>query len=376
MSGTTDMPDRRHNQPPISYRDSGVDIDAGNALVKAIKPLAKATRRPGADAELGGFGALFDLRAAGYVDPILVAANDGVGTKLKLAIETGRHSTIGIDLVAMCVNDLLAQGAEPLFFLDYLAAGKLDVEMARTVVAGIAEGCRQAGCALIGGETAEMPGMYAGGDYDLAGFAVGAVERGAILPRGDMAVGDVLLGLRSSGVHSNGYSLVRRLVAEEGRGWGDAAPFATPLTLGEALLEPTRIYVRPVLRALRETGAVKGLAHITGGGLTENLPRVMPEGVAAHVDLGTWRAPAVFGWLREAGRLDDAEMLRTFNCGIGLVAVVGREGCDEAERVLQAAGEAPLRIGELETGRGVKSEAKGKGGAEAVRYSGRLEFQP
>jgi phosphoribosylformylglycinamidine cyclo-ligase len=366
------MPDRRHNQPPISYRDSGVDIDAGNALVKAIKPLAKATRRAGADAELGGFGALFDLKAAGFADPILVAANDGVGTKLKLAIETGRHSTIGIDLVAMCVNDLLAQGAEPLFFLDYLAAGKLDVEVARTVVAGIAEGCRQAGCALIGGETAEMPGMYAAGDYDLAGFAVGAVERGAILPRGDMAVGDVLIGLPSSGAHSNGYSLVRRLVAEEGLGWGDPAPFALQATLGEALLEPTRIYVRPALRAIRETGAVKGLAHITGGGLTENLPRVLPEGVAAHVDLGAWQAPAVFGWLRQDGRLDDAEMLRTFNCGIGLVAVVAREGCNEVVRVLQDAGEAPARIGELEAGRGVKSEAKGKGEAEAVRYSGRL----
>jgi phosphoribosylformylglycinamidine cyclo-ligase len=444
------MPDRRHNHPPISYRDSGVDIDAGNALVKAIKPLAKATRRAGADAELGGFGALFDLKAAGFADPILVAANDGVGTKLKLAIETGRHDTIGIDLVAMCVNDilccgaeplffldyvamshddpplleaivkgisegcvasdmalvggetaimpdlyargdydlagfcvgvvdmcvndLLAQGAEPLFFLDYLAAGKLEVEVARRVVAGIAEGCRQAGCALIGGETAEMPGMYAGQDYDLAGFAVGAVERGEILPRGDMAVGDVLIGLPSSGVHSNGYSLVRRLVAEEGLGWGDPAPFAPQVSLGEALLEPTRVYVKPVLRVLRETGAVKALAHITGGGLTENLPRVLPEGVAAHVDLGAWRAPAVFGWLRQAGRLDDAEMLRTFNCGIGMVAVVGRESCEEVERVLEAAGEVPVRIGELEAGRGVKSEAKGKGEAEAVRYSGTPEF--
>jgi len=368
------MPDRRHNHPPISYRDSGVDIDAGNALVKAIKPLAKATRRAGADAELGGFGALFDLKAAGYTDPILVAANDGVGTKLKLAIETGRHNTIGIDLVAMCVNDLLAQGAEPLFFLDYLAAGKLDVEVARAVVAGIADGCRQAGCALIGGETAEMPGMYAGHDYDLAGFAVGAVERGEILPRGDMAVGDVLIGLPSSGVHSNGYSLVRRLVAEEGLGWGDPAPFAPQVPLGVALLEPTRIYVRPVLRALRETRAVKGVAHITGGGLTENLPRVLPEGIAAHVDLAAWTAPAVFGWLRQAGRLDDAEMLRTFNCGVGMVAVVGREGCDEVVRVLQTSGEVPHRIGELEAGRGVKSEAKGKGEAEAVRYSGLLEF--
>jgi phosphoribosylformylglycinamidine cyclo-ligase len=369
------MPDRRHNHPPISYRDSGVDIDAGNALVKAIKPLAKATLRAGADAELGGFGALFDLKAAGFADPILVAANDGVGTKLRIAIETGRHGTIGIDLVAMCVNDLLAQGAEPLFFLDYFAAGKLEVEVARAVIAGIAEGCRQAGCALIGGETAEMPGLYAAHDYDLAGFAVGAVERGAILPRADMAVGDVLIGLPSSGVHSNGYSLVRRLAAEAGLGWGDPAPFAPQVPLGEALLEPTRIYVKPVLRALRETRGIKGLAHVTGGGLTENLPRVLPDGIAAHVDLGAWRAPAVFGWLRQAGRLDDAEMLRTFNCGIGLVAVVEREGCEEVMRALQAAGEAPVRIGDLEAGRGVKSEAKGKGEAEAVRYSGTLEFE-
>jgi phosphoribosylformylglycinamidine cyclo-ligase len=249
------------------------------------------------------------------------------------------------------------------------------VEVARTVVAGIADGCREAGCALIGGETAEMPGMYAERDYDLAGFAVGAVERGEILPRGDVAVGDVLIGLPSSGVHSNGFSLVRRLAAEAGLGWGDPAPFAPQVPLGAALLEPTRIYVRPVLRALRETRAVKALAHITGGGLTENLPRVLPEGVAAHVDLEAWRAPAVFGWLRQAGRLDDTEMLRTFNCGIGMVTAVAREGCEEVLRVLEAAGEAPVRIGELEAGRGAKSEAKGKGDAEAVRYSGRLEFQ-
>jgi phosphoribosylformylglycinamidine cyclo-ligase len=368
------MPDRRHHQQPISYRDSGVDIDAGNALVAAIKPLAKATRRAGADAELGGFGALFDLKAAGFRDPILVAANDGVGTKLRIAIETGRHGSIGIDLVAMCVNDLLAQGAEPLFFLDYLAAGKLDVEVARTVVGGIAEGCRQAGCALIGGETAEMPGMYAAHDYDLAGFAVGAVERGEILPRGDIAVGDVLIGLPSAGVHSNGYSLVRRLAAEEGLAWEAPAPFDAARTLAEALLEPTRIYVTPVLQALRETGAVKALAHITGGGLSENLPRVLPDGMAAHVDLAAWRAPAVFGWLRRAGSLDDEEMLRTFNCGIGLVAVTAREGADLVTRALAEAGEAPIRIGQIEPGRGVKSQAKGKGEAEAVRYSGRLEF--
>jgi phosphoribosylformylglycinamidine cyclo-ligase len=374
------MPDLQHARRPASYRESGVDIDAGNALVEAIKPLAKATRRPGAEADLGGFGGLFDLKRTGFIDPILVAANDGVGTKLKIAIDSGRHGTIGIDLVAMCVNDLLAQGAEPLFFLDYFACGKLDVDVARAVVAGIAEGCRQAGCALIGGETAEMPGMYAGGDYDLAGFAVGAVERGAVLPRGDIAIGDVLVGLPSSGVHSNGYSLVRRLVADAGLAWGAPAPFDGTRTLGEALLEPTRIYVKPVLKAMRDTGAVTGpvkaLAHITGGGLSENLPRVLPDGIAAHIDLGSWRAPAVFGWLMQTGALDEAEMLRTFNCGIGLVAVVAPEGADAVTRVLADAGETPVRIGALEPGRGVKSQAKGKAEAEAVRYSGRLGLQP
>ena len=362
------------SRPPISYRASGVDIDAGNALVKAIKPLAAATRRPGAEADLGGFGGLFDLKRAGFRDPILVAANDGVGTKLKIAIESGRHGTVGIDLVAMSVNDLLAQGAEPLFFLDYFACGKLDVEVARAVVAGIAEGCRQAGCALIGGETAEMPGMYAGGDYDLAGFAVGAVERGAVLPRGDIAVGDVLIGLPSSGVHSNGYSLVRRLVADARLAWDAATPFDAARPLAEALLEPTRIYAKPVLRAIRDTGAVKALAHITGGGLSENLPRVLPDDIAAHIDLGAWRAPAVFGWLMQAGALDEAEMLRTFNCGIGMAIVAARDGADAVLGALQAAGETPIRIGELEAGRGVKSQAKGKGEAEAARYSGRLTF--
>jgi phosphoribosylformylglycinamidine cyclo-ligase len=376
------MPDRHPDRPhepapvpsPLSYRDAGVDIDAGNALVAAIKPLARATRRPGAEADLGGFGGLFDLKRAGFQDPILVAANDGVGTKLRIAIDTGRHATIGIDLVAMCVNDLLAQGAEPLFFLDYLACGKLDVGVARSVVAGIAEGCRTAGCALIGGETAEMPGMYAGGDYDLAGFAVGAVERGAVLPRPDIALGDVLIGLPSSGVHSNGYSLVRRLVANTGLAWDAPAPFEPGRTLGEALLEPTRIYVRPALGAIRETGAVKALAHITGGGLSENVPRVLPDGIAAHIDLGSWRAPPVFHWLMQAGALDEAEMLRTFNCGIGMVLVVAPDGADAALRTLRAAGEAPIRIGELEPGRGVKSPAKGKGEAEAVRYSVRLAW--
>jgi phosphoribosylformylglycinamidine cyclo-ligase len=368
------MPNQRHNRPPISYRDSGVDIDAGNALVEAIKPLARSTRRTGAGADLGGFGALFDLKAAGFKDPILVASNDGVGTKLKIAIETGQHSTIGIDLVAMCVNDLLTQGAEPLFFLDYLACGKLDVEAARTVIAGVAEGCRQAGCALIGGETAEMPGMYSGSDYDLAGFAVGAAERDALLPRPDIAAGDVLIGLLSSGVHSNGYSLVRRLVAEAQLAWDAAAPFAPAMSLAEALLVPTRIYVRPVLQALRETGGIKGLAHITGGGLSENLPRVLPDGLAAHVDLAAWKVPAVFGWLGSVGNLDDAEMLRTFNCGLGLVVVAAKSDTSKVLTALRGAGEAPLLIGEIEPGHGVKSQAKGKGEAEAVRYSGKLEF--
>jgi phosphoribosylformylglycinamidine cyclo-ligase len=356
----------------ITYRDSGVDIDAGNALVAAIKPLARATRRPGADADLGGFGALFDLKRAGFKDPILVAANDGVGTKLKIAIETGQHDTIGIDLVAMCVNDLLAQGAEPLFFPDYYATGKLDVAVARAVVSGIAEGCKLAGCALIGGETAEMPGMYSGGDYDLAGFAVGAVERGEILPRSGIAAGDVLIALPSSGVHSNGYSLVRRLVDEAKIAWEALSPFDKSVSLASALLAPTRIYVKPMLKAVRETGGIKAIAHITGGGLTENLPRVLPDGLAAHVDLDRWAMPGVFGWLQRTGRIDDAEMLRTFNCGVGIVAVVDKNAAGEVERVLSSAGETPIRIGEIEPGRGVKSQAKGKGEAEAVRYSGKL----
>lgn len=364
----------------ISYRDSGVDIDAGNALVQAIKPLVRETRRPGADADLGGFGGLFDLKRAGFKDPILVAANDGVGTKLKIAIESGRHETIGIDLVAMCVNDLVVQGAEPLFFLDYFATGKLEVAHARTVVAGIAEGCKQAGCALIGGETAEMPGLYAAADYDLAGFAVGAAERGEVLPRSDIEAGDVLIGLPSSGVHSNGYSLVRRLVTEEGLDWNAVAPFASGQSVAEALLVPTRIYVKPVLAAIRATGgsgadgAVKGLSHITGGGLAENLPRILPAGLAAHVDLATWRGPAVFDWLARAGNLDDAEMLRTFNCGIGMVVIASRDRTDAVMAALKDAGEQPIAIGEVEPGQGVKTQAKGKGEAEAVRVSGKLGF--
>jgi phosphoribosylformylglycinamidine cyclo-ligase len=362
---------------PITYRDAGVDIDAGNALVEAIKPLAKATRRPGAEAGLGGFGALFDLKAAGFEDPVLVATNDGVGTKLKIAIDTGRHATIGIDLVAMCVNDLLAQGAEPLFFLDYYACGALDVAVARDVIAGIAAGCREAGCALIGGETAEMPGMYAAKDYDLAGFVVGAAERGKMLPRQDVVPGDLLIGLPSSGVHSNGYSLVRRLVGEAQLDWEATAPFASGQTVAEALLTPTRIYVKPVLAAIRETGSVKAVSHITGGGLAENVPRVLPDGVAARIDLASWQAPAVFGWLSMVGRLDSHEMLRTFNAGIGLVIVVDRDGADAVETVLRANGEAPVRIGEIVPGGGpdaVRTTAKGKGDSEGVRFIGRLSF--
>jgi phosphoribosylformylglycinamidine cyclo-ligase len=366
------VPGRRHNQPPLSYRDAGVDIDAGNALVEAIKPLAKATRRLGADADLGGFGALFDLKRAGFQDPILVAANDGVGTKLRIAIATGQHATIGIDLVAMCVNDLLAQGAEPLFFLDYFACGQLEVDTARSVVAGIAEGCRLAGCALIGGETAEMPGFYAKKDYDLAGFAVGAVEREALLPRADIVAGDALIGLASSGAHSNGYALVHRLVAAEGLAWDGPAPFAGQLSLAQALLTPTRIYVKPVLEAIRETGAVKALAHITGGGISENLPRVLPQGLAAHIDLAAFTPPAVFGWLQRAARLDDQAMLRTFNCGIGLVLVVAQAQSDSVLGALQAAGETATRIGAVGLGSGDKSQAKGKGLAEAVAYRGTL----
>lgn len=370
---TMTEPGQRPNAP-VTYRDAGVDIDAGNALVEAIKPLAKATRRLGADADLGGFGALFDVKRAGFVDPLLVASTDGVGTKLKIAIETGRHATIGIDLVAMCVNDLISQGAEPLFFLDYFACGKLDVETARTVVAGIAEGCRQAGCALIGGETAEMPGMYAAQDYDLAGFSVGAVERNALLPRSDIAVGDVLIGLASSGPHSNGYSLIRRLVAHANAEWDQPAPFAPNLSLAEALLEPTRIYVKPVLSAIRETGAVKAVAHITGGGLVENLPRVLPDGIAGAIDLSSWTAPAVFGWLARAGQLDTNELLRTFNAGIGLVIVADKNKADDVVAHLASQGERASIIGELTAGGGAKLQAKGSGSAEAVRLLGRLTF--
>ncbi len=330
----------------MTYRDAGVDIDAGEALVEAIKPLAKSTARSGATAGLGGFGALFDPRAAGFKDPILVATTDGVGTKLKVAILAGKHDTVGIDLVAMCVNDLVVQGAEPLFFLDYFATGKLDVAAGKAIVAGIAEGCRDAGCALVGGETAEMPGMYAHGDYDLAGFSVGAAERGTLLPREDVVAGDVLLGLASSGVHSNGYSLVRRVVERSGLDYSAAAPFAPALTLGEALLAPTRIYVRSCLAAVR-AGTLKALAHITGGGLIENVPRVLPDGVVAEIDATTWTLPPVFGWLAREGGVVPQEMARTFNCGIGMVLVAAAADADEAIRILESHGETVFRIGRI-----------------------------
>ncbi len=330
-----------------SYKDAGVDIDAGASLVEAIKPLAKSTRRPGSDVDLGGFGALFDLKAAGFDDPILVASTDGVGTKLKVAIDADRHDTVGIDLVAMCVNDLIVQGAEPLFFLDYFATGRLSVEAGKAIVAGIAEGCRQAGAALIGGETAEMPGMYKDGEYDLAGFSVGAVSRGRQLPRGIKA-GDRLLGLASSGVHSNGYSLVRRLVADGGFSYGDPAPFAPGQTLGEALLTPTRIYVKSLLPLIR-ADRIKGLAHITGGGLTENLPRILTDDLNAVVNADSFDLPPVFRWLQERGNIAPAEMVRTFNCGIGMVAVVAPEDAAEVARALKAAGERVFEIGVIET---------------------------
>jgi phosphoribosylaminoimidazole synthetase len=331
----------------LTYAQAGVDIDAGNAMVEKIKPLVRSTRRPGADGEIGGFGGLFDLKAAGFVDPVLVAANDGVGTKVKVAIESGIHGTVGIDLVAMCVNDLVVQGAEPLFFLDYFATGKLDPDQGAAIVGGIAEGCRQAGCALIGGETAEMPGLYSGGDYDLAGFAVGAAERGQLLPTDDVVEGDVLLGIASSGLHSNGFSLVRRIVAQSGLKWTDKAPFAVGPTLGEALLEPTRIYVRSILKAIRETHGIKALAHITGGGFPENIPRVLPKDYAAELDLDEIDVPPVFSWLARTGGVAPAEMMRTFNCGIGMVTVVAAGQAAQVAAVLQAAGETVAPIGRI-----------------------------
>ncbi|APH71810.1 phosphoribosylformylglycinamidine cyclo-ligase [Aquibium oceanicum] len=331
----------------LTYADAGVDIDAGNAMVEKIKPLVRATRRPGADGEIGGFGGLFDLKAAGFSDPVLVAANDGVGTKLRVAIEAGIHETVGIDLVAMCVNDLVVQGAEPLFFLDYFATGKLDPDQGAAIVAGIAEGCRMAGCALIGGETAEMPGMYAEGDYDLAGFAVGAAERGLLLPTDDIAEGDVILGLASSGLHSNGFSLVRKIVEKSGLGWDDPAPFAEDRSLARALLEPTRIYVKPLLHAVRGTHGIKALAHITGGGFPDNIPRVLTDDWSAEIDLEAIDAPPVFGWLQKTGGIADLEMLRTFNCGIGMIAVVAAGQAAQVAAVLNQAGETVSPIGRI-----------------------------
>ncbi|MEO3387674.1 phosphoribosylformylglycinamidine cyclo-ligase [Mesorhizobium sp. CAU 1741] len=331
----------------LTYAQAGVDIDAGNALVEKIKPMVRSTRRPGADGEIGGFGGLFDLKAAGFSDPVLVAANDGVGTKLKVAIDADRHETVGIDLVAMCVNDLVVQGAEPLFFLDYFATGKLDPDQGAAIVSGIAEGCRQAGCALIGGETAEMPGMYAQGDYDLAGFAVGAAERGQLLPTDDIVEGDVILGLGSSGVHSNGFSLVRRIVEMSGLGWDAPCPFDKYRSLGEALLTPTRIYVKPVLAAIRSTHGIKALAHITGGGFPENIPRVLPKDFSAELDLDAIDVPAVFSWLAKTGGVEANEMMRTFNCGIGMVLVVAAGQAAQVAAVLNQAGEEVTTIGRI-----------------------------
>ncbi len=331
----------------LTYAQAGVSIDAGAALVERIKPLAKSTRRSGSEPSLGGFGALFDLKAAGYDDPLLVTTTDGVGTKLKLAIETGIHDTVGIDLVGMCVNDLLAQGAEPLMFLDYYATGKLDVDAAAAVVAGIAEGCRRANCALVGGETAEMPGMYAEGDYDMAGFCVGAVDRDKVLPRlGDQKAGDVMIGVGSSGPHSNGYSLIRRIVERSGLAWDAPSPFSEGQTLAQALLEPTRIYIRSVLPQLK-AGRVKGLAHITGGGLVENPPRCIADGLAPRFDWNAWAMPPVFDWLARTGGVSEHEMRRTFNCGLGLVLVVAPDDVAEVLMGLIGAGEDAFVVGEL-----------------------------
>lgn len=340
----------------LTYSEAGVDIDAGNALVDRIKPAAKATDRPGVMSGLGGFGGLFDLKAAGYADPILVAATDGVGTKLRIAIDTHIYGGIGQDLVAMCVNDLVCQGAEPLFFLDYFATGKLSVDVAARVIDGVAAACAQCGAALLGGETAEMPGMYPPGDFDLAGFAVGAMERGQNLPQG-VGEGDVLLGLASDGIHSNGYSLVRRVVEMTGLDWHLPAPFAEG-PIGEALLAPTRLYVKPALAAVR-AGGVHGLAHITGGGITENLPRVLPDGLGAEVDLSSWSLPGVFAWLAQEGGIETSELLKTFNAGIGMVLVVDPDRVEDLTSCLQDAGETVFRIGQVSAG-------------EGVRYTGRL----
>jgi phosphoribosylformylglycinamidine cyclo-ligase len=350
------------NRRGLTYAQAGVDIDAGNRMVDLIKPLVRATARPGAEAEIGGFGGIFDLKQAGYRDPVLVAATDGVGTKLKVAVETGRHDTIGIDLVAMSVNDLVVQGAEPLFFLDYYACGKLEPELGAAVVAGISIGCREAGCALIGGETAEMPGVYSGDDYDLAGFAVGAVERDAVLPRADIAEGDIIIGMASSGVHSNGYSLVRKVVEKSGLSWSAPAPFMAGKSLGESILAPTRIYVKSCLAAIRGTKAVKGLAHITGGGFPDNIPRVLPKGLGARINLSAVPVLPVFKWLADAGGIAQNEMLRTFNCGIGMIAIVSVKDSDAVVQAFTRAGEKVVALGHV----GKTSDG------ERVVYDGKL----
>ncbi len=346
------------------YAAAGVDIDAGNRMVELIKPLVRATARAGAGAEIGGFGGLFDLKAAGFSDPILVAATDGVGTKVKIAVETSRHDTIGIDLVAMSVNDLVVQGAEPLFFLDYFACGKLDPAVGAAVVKGVAAACREAGCALIGGETAEMPGVYQGNDYDLAGFAVGAVGRHHVLPRSDIKAGDVVIGLASTGAHANGYSLVRRVAAGAGLTWDSPAPFAPKLSLGEALLTPTRLYVRSCLAAIRGTKAVKALAHITGGGFTENIPRVLPAGLTVALELDRVPVLPVFKWLAAAGNISETEMLRTFNCGIGMVAVLDRSGAAAVSECFAKNGETVVRLGEVVAA----------SGGNPIQYRGHLDL--
>jgi len=348
----------------LTYAQAGVDIDAGNRMVELIKPLVRATARPGADAEIGGFGGIFDLKRVGYRDPVLVAATDGVGTKLRVAIETGRHDTIGIDLVAMSVNDLVVQGAEPLFFLDYYACGRLEPEIGAAVVAGISVGCRESGCALIGGETAEMPGVYQGDDYDLAGFAVGAVERDALLPRADIVEGDVILGLSSSGVHSNGYSLVRKVIEKTGLPWTAPAPFMPKQSLGEAILIPTRIYVKACLAAIRETNAVKGLAHITGGGFPDNIPRILPKGLGARIDLARVAVPAVFQWLASEGGIAESEMLRTFNCGIGMIVVASPQKAEAVVKAFTRAGETVVMLGDIISASGDTS----------VAYDGKLNL--
>jgi phosphoribosylformylglycinamidine cyclo-ligase len=348
----------------LTYAQAGVDIDAGNRMVELIKPLVRATARAGADAEIGGFGGLFDLKPLGFKDPILVAANDGVGTKVKIAIETGRHDTIGIDLVAMSVNDLVVQGAEPLFFLDYYATGKLEPEIGAAVVAGISVGCKEAGCALIGGETAEMPGLYQGDDYDLAGFAVGAAERGALLPRSDITEGDTIIGLAASGVHSNGFSLVRKVVAKSGLFWTAPAPFDAARSLGEAILTPTRIYVKSCLAAIRGTKAVKGLAHITGGGFPDNIPRVLPKGLGARIDLARVPVLPVFKWLASEGNIAQNEMLRTFNCGIGMIVIAAPKDAAAVAQAFTAAGETAVTIGSV-----VRSVGEAR-----VVYDGKLDL--